>query len=333
MKERATVSLNGQHARRSFRRGARRRIGRTVRLLCYALGVALGALVVVSLSAHAAEPALKLGGGTEFNLTTLGGTPAGLALSAAALRVPDPFGGEPAWRRSAVPTSVAPGQAAIAIVIDDMGYSAAQLEAVLALDGALTLSFLPDGDDAPALARRARAAGREILVHVPMEANDPGRRLTGYGLRVGHDGAAIRRHLGEGLGRFEGYVGINNHMGSRFTRDLVSMLPVLTDLKRRGLIFLDSKTTLGSQGAPLATALGLPHAVRDVFLDSDVAPGAIARELERLERLARERGLAIAIGHSHRETLAALRTWLPAARARGIAFVPISYAANLTCGC
>ncbi|MGD9537100.1 MAG: divergent polysaccharide deacetylase family protein [Alphaproteobacteria bacterium] len=239
----------------------------------------------------------------------------------------------PPWRRNASIARVRVGQPAIAIVIDDLGGSARQVERVLALDPALTLSFLPNGAEAPLLAARARREGHEVLVHVPMEPNDP-RMDPGKGALFVDDGAAeLRRILAGHLDGFDGYVGVNNHMGSRFTRNREAMRTVLGELKARGLMFLDSKTTLGSQAPGLAEGLRLPLAERDVFIDAERVPAAIAFQLARLERLARERGIAVAIGHPHDMTLDALRAWLPAARARGLAVVPISHAALLRCDC
>lgn len=254
-------------------------------------------------------------------------------LALANLQLPSIEAVLPAWRRHASIARVRVGQPAVAIVIDDLGASARQVERVIALDPALTLSFLPDGESAPLLAARARREGREVLVHVPMEPNDP-RMNPGKGALFVDGGAAeLRRVLAGHLDRFGGYVGVNNHMGSRFTRDREAMRTVLGELKTRGLMFLDSKTTLGSQAPGLAEGLRLPLAERDVFIDAERAPGAIAFQLARLERLARERGIAVAIGHPHDMTLDALRAWLPAARARGVAVVPISHAAALRCGC
>ena len=251
----------------------------------------------------------------------------------ASLRVPDRETVQPPWRRFAAPARVHAGQPAIAIVLDDLGGSARDVERVLELKAALTLSFLPAGADAPALAARARRAGHDVLLHIPMEPNDSRLDPGESALLVDRDATALRRTLADSLERFDGYVGINNHMGSRFTRDRRGMAVVLTELKARGLMFLDSKTTLGSQAPWVAGALRLPFAERDVFLDAVIEPEAIAFQLRRLERVARERGVAVAIGHPHDATLAALRAWLPEARARGFAIVPVSYAAAQRCGC
>jgi polysaccharide deacetylase 2 family uncharacterized protein YibQ len=111
------------------------------------------------------------------------------------------------------------------------------------------------------------------------------------------------------------------------------MSAVLGELKSRGLMFLDSKTTLGSAGALVAQTLDLPYAVRDVFIDDSREPDAVAFQLQRLERVSRKKGIAVAIGHPNNVTLDALAAWLPQARARGFAIVPISYVAARGCAC
>lgn len=255
------------------------------------------------------------------------------AIALASLRAPDRGAVLPPWRRFASPARVKAGQPAVAIVVDDLGASAHQVERVLGLDAALTLAFLPDGPEAPRLAARARRAGHEVLLHIPMEPNDPSRDPGEGALFVDRSARELRRALADSLERFDGFVGINNHMGSRFTRDPHGMSAVMAELKARGLMFLDSKTTLGSQAPRLAAMLRLPLAERDVFIDAVIEPGAIAYQLARLERLARQRGIAVAIGHPHAATLDALHAWLPEARARGLAIVPISHIAALRCRC
>jgi uncharacterized protein len=113
-------------------------------------------------------------------------------------------------------------------------------------------------------------------------------------------------------------------MGSKFTADANSMAPVMAELRARGLAFLDSRTSSASTGVRLATAYGVPHAARDVFLDDDQAPAAIVKELARTEQIARQHGSAIAIGHPHDATISALASWLPQVQGRSLALVPVS---------
>lgn len=211
----------------------------------------------------------------------------------------------------------------IAIVIDDMGPNHHETRRALSLPASVTFSFLPYAPHVAALAEEARTAGHEILVHVPMQPlgdADPGP----HALMVSEDRAAIERDLTWNLSQFQGYVGINNHMGSRFTQDRDAMAVVAAVLKTRGLLFLDSRTIAGSKAAEAARAAGLPVLTRDVFLDHDEDGAQVALELDKLEQLAMKNGNAIAIGHPHAQTLELLEKWIPDAQARGFRLVPIT---------
>lgn len=230
----------------------------------------------------------------------------------------------PAWRRFAahVPPG-ADGRPMVAIVLDDVGPQAANAARALALPAPLTLAFLPYAENLPALVGAARRRGHEILVHLPMEplgGADPGP----HALRAGLDRAELLRRLDWNLARFEGYVGVNNHMGSRLTADAAAMEVVLGALKPRGLLFLDSRTTPDSVTGATARRLGLPSTDRDVFLDNVIEGPAIGAQLAAVEARARQRGAAVAIGHPHPATLDALEAWLRTAPERGIAVVPLS---------
>jgi polysaccharide deacetylase 2 family uncharacterized protein YibQ len=203
-----------------------------------------------------------------------------------------------------------------------MGLNRALSRRAVGLRG-LTLSYLPYGEDLPAQTAEARAAGHELLVHVPMAPEgheDPGP----HALLPDLPPAEIARRLDWALGRFTGYVGINNHMGSRFTTDERGMTEVLERLKSRGLLFLDSRTTAHTVGPALAHRFGVPLAERNVFLDNVETVEAVRRQLAQLEAAARRDGAAIAIGHPKEATLAALAPWLASLEAKGLVLVPLS---------
>ena len=234
--------------------------------------------------------------------------------------------GEPPWRRYAVPVAVRRDQAMIAIVIDDLGLSPARTQAAIALPPPLTLSFLPYGNDLEGMTRSARAAGHELLVHVSMQPSDPAIDPGPNALTVDLDAPEILRRLRWALDRFDGYVGVNNHMGSRFTADARGMDVVLAELQARGLLFLDSFTSSGSVGFERARSQRVPAAVRHVFLDNDRSAAAIEDAFREVERVAETGGVAIAIGHPYPETLAALEAWLPTLQDAGFVQVPVSAA-------
>ena len=238
--------------------------------------------------------------------------------------VPPARPGEPAWLRFAVPAPAAEGRPRIAIVIDDLGLDKKRSERAITLPGPLTMSFLPYATDLPRLTEAAHQAGHELLVHVPMEPMSRAEDMGPNGLAVSLGADEVLRRLRWDLGRFDGYVGINNHMGSRFTSDAASMTPVMEELKARGLLFLDSRTSGSSAGIEVARKLGVPHAGRDVFLDNEINAPAIAAQLAEVEQLARRHGSAIAIGHPHDATLDQLTTWLATLGAKGFELVPLS---------
>lgn len=238
-------------------------------------------------------------------------------------RVP-PHEGFPAWKRYASPVALEAGMPRIGVVIDDLGLDRKRTERSLNLPAPVILAFLPYAPRLTDQTARARASGHEILVHVPMEPEgqyvDPGPNV----LLTAQGPAEIRARLDWALSRFPGFVGINNHMGSKFTSDAAAMDVVIAELRARGLLFVDSRTTGTTVAYRRARAAGVPAATRQVFLDRDPARAAIDAELARLEALARKEGKAIAIGHPHDATLDALEAWLPTLRAKGLQLAPVS---------
>ena len=228
------------------------------------------------------------------------------------------------WLRNAVPfTLPAPGPM-IALVFDDLGMDRSHTARVIRLPGPLTLAFLPYAGDLPHQTAAARAAGHELLVHMPMEPLAAGLDPGPGALLTRLPPEEIARRLDHGLAAFEGYVGLNNHMGSRFTSDRAVMTPVLAELKRQGLLFLDSVTASSSVGSEVAASLHLPHTHRNVFLDDELTAAAIHANLRRLEDIARHTGAAVAIGHPHEVTLQVVTPWLAGLAAKGFVLAPVS---------
>ena len=230
----------------------------------------------------------------------------------------------PAWLKNAV-ASVDPGsRPMIAIVLDDVGVAPQDAESALTLPGPVTMSIMTYAPNAAALAKRARMKGHEIMVHMPMEPVDHSANPGPNALLVGLTEAEIRRRVVWGLSRFGGYVGINNHMGSRFTQYAPGMRIVMEELKARGLLFLDSRTIAATVGDATAAAAGVTHVSRDVFLDNTMSVEAVLQQLQDAEAVARSQGYVVAIGHPHPTTVAALKRWIPEARKAGFVLVPLS---------
>jgi hypothetical protein len=210
-------------------------------------------------------------------------------------------------------------------VLDDLGLNRAGTSRAIALPAPLTLAFMTYAERLPRMTARARRAGHELLLHIPMAPRDPVYNPGPNVLSAELAPAELARRLNWGLDRFEGFVGVNNHMGSRFTASAEAMTGVMAALRARGLLFLDSMTSGASVGGEVARRAGVPYATRDVFLDNESSDrAAIARQFARLEAVARRNGSAVGIGHPHRATLDVLARWLPEARARGFAIVPVS---------
>ncbi len=245
----------------------------------------------------------------------------------AALRPPLPPpapAAKPAWLRFAIPVPPPGNRPLVAIVFDDLGLDRARTAEAICLRGPLTMSFMTYASDLGVQTEAARRAGHELFLHVPMEAVDRHADPGPHGLFTALSRDENLARLRWGLGRVAGFVGINNHMGSKFTADAKSMTPVMEELRARGLAFLDLRTSPASAGIRLAVAYRVPHAARDVFLDDDQTPAAIAKQLARLEEVARQHGSAIAIGHPHNVTIAALKAWLPHLGEKGLALAPVS---------
>lgn len=208
----------------------------------------------------------------------------------------------------------------LAIVIDDLGPAQGLTRRAIGLPVPVTLSFLPYADGLDVLTAAAQRRGHEIFLHLPMEpigTPNPGPNAILVSLQPDE----LEHRLAWAFDRLPRATGFNNHMGSRATADPTIMLKVLQEAERRGLSFVDSRTSPLSVGDALAARLGVPHVARDVFLDNDTSSAAILRQLAEAERDARHRGHALAIGHPYPTTLSVLESWLPAAEARGLRIV------------
>ena len=255
-------------------------------------------------------------------------TPAAVPSVAAAAPAPPPLAptksGQPPWQRLAVAAPAAGGRPMIAVIIDDMGLDKRRSSEILDLPGPLTISFMSYAEDMPRQLAEAKAKGDEIMMHVPMEPLD-GRIDPGPGVLTDQMTAGqVREHLDADLAKFGGIVGINNHMGSKFTAYAPGMEVVMQDLRERGLLFIDSLTTEKSVGLAMARRYGVPTAARNVFLDDAGDLISVDFELGKLEEVARSKGTAIAIGHPRDATIAALDKWLPKLKDKGFVLVPVT---------
>lgn len=225
---------------------------------------------------------------------------------------------------SPTPPEVGPVGPVVALVFDDAGGSLADLEEIIAIGRPVTVAVLPGLAYSSEVARRAREAGLEVLLHLPVEPTDAAKRLGPGGVTVAMDEAEIRAAVRNGLASVPGAVGVNNHMGSRGTADRRVVRAILEEVLAQGLFFLDSVTTRDSVVPVVASELGVRTAARTVFLDNDNEEEAIRREVRRTIALARARGEAIAIGHAQRLTPGVVASMLNEFDRAGVVLVPVS---------
>ena len=230
----------------------------------------------------------------------------------------------PAWRQHAVAAEPKDGRPRIAVVLDDVGVHVPNGLRAVRLPGPVTMAIMTYAQDAQALAALARANGHELLVHVPMEPEDESWNTGPNALRASLGPAELGRRIEWALGRFDGAVGVNNHMGSRFTADAGAMEVLMEALGARGMLFLDSLTTSRSTGRRTARAAEVPYLARDVFLDNEPDPESVWSRIAEVEALARRNGSAVAVGHPKGATLQVLKEWLPTLAERGFVLVPLS---------
>lgn len=219
----------------------------------------------------------------------------------------------------------AAGEPLVAIVIDDVGEDLRDGRRAIALPGPVALSFLPYMDHTRGLALLAHRRGKDVMLHLPMQAMD-GRNIGRGGLTIDMTQGDLIRTVGRDLAAVPYAVGINNHMGSLATRHPGLMHWLMSDIRDvGGLFFIDSRTTDMTVAQQMAVEAGVANLRRDVFLDDDLTAAAIDRQFDRLLALARRHGWALAIGHPHPVTLTYLERRLPQLSDEGVRLVPVPY--------
>lgn len=219
----------------------------------------------------------------------------------------------------------APAQPAIAIIIDDVGYRLAEGTRAVRLPGPVAVAVLPHTAHGAALAREADAAGKEVLLHLPMQAISADEEPGPGALELDQTRSEFAAVLAADLAAVPFVRGVNNHMGSLLTRHPGHMRWLMEELKARPpLFFIDSYTSAQSVGLLIAKEEGVPAMRRDVFLDAEDDAAAVEAEWRRLIALAHTRGRAIAIGHPYPTTLAVLERLLPALPESGVRLVPLA---------
>jgi len=204
----------------------------------------------------------------------------------------------------------------VAIIIDDLGNDQKIAAKFLSLDTLLTFSLVPHSPYSKQIARKAKANGFDIMLHLPMEPNEYPRIRPGPGtLLASMTPDELLDQLKKNLDDIPHLKGVNNHMGSKMTTLDAQMNQIFTIIKKRGLYFIDSRTTKETLGRQSARLLRVPFAERDIFLDHVQTPEFIRKQIKRLVKIAYNQGEAVGIGHPHiltyrilKETLAELKS-------------------------
>ena len=210
-----------------------------------------------------------------------------------------------------------PGPPRITLIIDDLGYAYRAGRRAVDLPGPVVYAVLPRTPRGAELAAYARSRGKEVLLHQPMQSMDERLAPEPGGVTLDTGRRQFATIIEENLAALPQAIGVNGHRGSLLTRHPGHMRWLMEELDDRGLLFIDSYTSKHSVALSIAREHAIPAARRDVFVDAERSPESIAREFERLKRLARIRGRALGIGHPYPETLEFLEAALPKLEAEG----------------
>ncbi len=229
----------------------------------------------------------------------------------------------------AKPVPTKPNSPQISIVVTGMGISAnITTEAINKLPSPITLAFAPYGSDLERVTGKARTLGHELLLQVPMEPfdypeNDPGPQTLVTSLTPEQNTDRLQWLMG----RFQGYVGITNQMGTRFTATAQAFSTILREISKRGLIYVDDGSSPRSLAGQIAGGNNLPFAKANVILDTVPSAAEIDRALVRLEAIARENGNAVGFASALPVSIERISLWAKTAEGRGFTLTPISMAA------
>ena len=210
------------------------------------------------------------------------------------------------------------------IIIDDLGNNLEYGNMVIELPAPVTLAFLPHTVFATNLADKAHNAGKEIMLHLPLQSVSHHSHTPGT-LTLHMTQAEFTRQLDSDIESVPHIKGINNHMGSLLTQHPGHMEWLMSALSDKGgLYFIDSRTTTESVASQFANRHKVPHLDRDIFLDPDFRPETIRREFTRFINKINQTGYAIAIAHPHPRTIQFINEHIDELEKQGIKLVTVS---------
>ena len=214
----------------------------------------------------------------------------------------------------------------IAIVIDDIGNHQRHLD-LLSLPGNLTFAILPHTPFSQTFAYLASKQSKELILHIPMQAIES-KNLGPGALTLDMDKQTLQMTLGNALASLPQVIGVNNHMGSALTQHSAAMKWTMEILRKRGLFFLDSRTTTESQAQITADLYGVAIIAREVFLDNNTHSTYLLKQLKRAKSLSLRNGYTVLIAHPYPETVAFLDEQIPILLQQGYELISLSQIVN-----
>ncbi|PPR77795.1 MAG: hypothetical protein CFH01_01357 [Alphaproteobacteria bacterium MarineAlpha2_Bin1] len=213
----------------------------------------------------------------------------------------------------------------IVIIIDDAGMNISKLKDLLNLKlKNITIAFLPYSNNLDYQVNLVNESGYDILVHIPMEPEDISIDPGPNALLTSHNIDELKSNIYKNLSKFSNYVGINNHMGSKFTSNSKSIKNFFEIIKSMDLIFVDSKTSSNSLAAEMSNKYNIPTLSRDLFIDNVHDKNYVLMQLRKAEKIAKEKGHVVVIGHLQKWTIDALAEWYPSAKNNGLILDTVS---------
>ena len=229
------------------------------------------------------------------------------------------------------PFTAIPGTSRISLIVGGLGMTQKHtLAAINELPPEVTLSFVPYANDLQGWINKARAAGHEVLLELPMEAYDyPNVDSGPHTLLTSAKPEENLRRLNILMGKATGYFGVTNYQGARLATDAAAATPVMKALKDRGLVFLHDGAAARSVLPQAADQTGLNFTVADRIVDAELSADAIDRELLALEALSIQNGKAIGVGFAYPVTIEQFRIWAEGLKAKGYQLAPASASAGV----
>ncbi|MEN2978384.1 divergent polysaccharide deacetylase family protein [Tistrella bauzanensis] len=237
--------------------------------------------------------------------------------------------GRAPWQVYARPFDRGDARPRLALVVGGLGFSEATTQAAIDLPGAVTLAFSPYAPELKRWIERARKAGHEVMLELPMEPDGYPRNDAGpAALLTTLEPDRNRERLHWTLSRATGYVGVKPLMGDRFLRSPQHLRPVLDEMQERGIMIVAQENEATDIGVALAREIGVPRALARFTVDAVATPQAIDQRLNALEALARRDGKALAVAEAWPVSLERIANWIATIEARGFAFAPATALAD-----